>query len=249
MPAKKPAPARKSSAKPPPAPTAAKNPPAKPAGKTATGAEVTAALVATATKVSAADRSRAESLLAEIARRKERIAEDFYDIGLALSQLFKKKLHLALGHRSFEEMLKARDVVSPSTARGLMRLVASMSREQALAVGQEKAIALLGYSKATPELDTPKTLMESGQLPGGKPVAAASVRDLKKATKEVRAAQGKTRPLSADARAARAEAKAVSKWLRSCGVSRPEVAETRGKEGYLVRVELPVAAWAKLRAG
>jgi len=211
-------------------------------------AESTSALVTTATKISAADRSRAESLLAEIARRKERITEDFYDIGLALSQLFKKKLHVALGHRSFDEMLKARNVVSPTTARGLMKLVATMSREQALAYGQEKAIALIDYSKATPELDTPKTLMEGGQLPGGKPVVAASVRDLKSAAKQVRAAQGKSKPLSAEEKVAQAEAKAVAKWLRSRGVSKPEVTEARGKEGHVIRVELPVAAWAKLRA-
>jgi hypothetical protein len=252
MSTKRPTPAPKSAAKTHKEPSAARAPSKKPAGGTGheTGerAEAVTALVKEASRVSAADRARAESLLAEIARRKQRIAEDFYDIGLALLQLFKKKLHVALGYRSFKEMLTAREVLSPTTAKSLIRLVSTISREQALEYGQEKAIVLLSYSEATPELDTPKTLMDSGQLPGGKPVAAASVRDLKEATKQIRAAQGKSKALSEEARAARAEVKTVVKWLHSHGVSKPEVREIRAEGGYRIRVDLPLASWAKLRS-
>lgn len=68
-------------------------------------------------KVRDADKRRAEALLAGIARRKVRISEDFYEIGLSLSELLKKKLYFALGHGSFEEMLKAHDVMSWSRAQ------------------------------------------------------------------------------------------------------------------------------------
>ena len=210
--------------------------------------QATSALVAAATKISSADRTKAEALLAEIARRKERIAEDFYDIGLAVLQISKKKLYLALGHKSFDDMLKARDVLSPTTARGLMQLVSTMSRDEALAYGQEKAIALISYAKATPELDTPKTLMEGGELPDGKPIVKASVRDIKQAATKVRAAEGKSKPLSAEAKLAQAEVKAVTKWLRERGAAKAKVSEARGKEGYVIRVELPVAAWSRLRS-
>lgn len=234
--------------------TSPKKPPALPgasgkaADKRPAAKKVAAALAVTATKVSAADHARAESLLAEIARRKERIAEDFYDIGLALAQLSKKKLHVPLGHKSFDEMLKERNVISASTARSLIQLVSTMSREEALSVGQEKAIALLSYSRATPDLDTPTTLLRDGQLPGGKPVADASVRDIKQAAKKVRTDQGKAKPLSADAKAAAVEVKAVAKWLRARGQSKAAVTAARGKEGYMIRVELTLTAWARLRA-
>ena len=205
------------------------------------------ALATTATKATSAAQARAEALLKEIARRKERIAEDFYDIGVALAQIAKNKLHLALGHKSFDEMLKARNVLNPSTARSLIQLVGSMTRDEALAYGQEKAIALLGYARATPEIDTPKTLMAAGQLPDGKPVAKASVRDLKQAAKKVRTAEGKSKPASAEAKNAEIEAKAVARWLRERGAGKAEISASRRKEGYVIRVELKVEAWARLR--
>ncbi len=221
---------------------------ARPAARRHAVRQATSALVAAATKISAADRTKAEALLAEIARRKERIAEDFYDIGLAVLQISKKKLYLALGHTSFDEMLKARDVLSPSTARGLIQLVSTMSRDEALAYGQEKAIALISYAKATPDLDTPKTLMEGGSLPDGKPIVKASVRDIKQAATKVRAAEGKSKPLSADAKQAQAEVKAVAKWLRERGAPNAKVSEARNKDGYVIRVELPALAWSRVRS-
>ena len=228
--------------------SAGKSPPPQAVTKRRAAGLVAAGLVAAATKISAADRSKAEALLAEIARRKERIAEDFYDIGLALSLLSKKKLHVALGHKSFDDMLKTRNVLSPSTARGLIQLVSTMSRDEALAYGQEKAIALISYARATPEIDTPKTLMEGGQLPGGKPIAKASVRDIKQAATKVRVAEGKSKPISAEAKQAQAEVKAVTKWLRDRGAAKAKVTEARGKDGHVISVELPVAAWSRLRS-
>jgi hypothetical protein len=145
-------------------------------------------------------------------------------------------------------MLKTRDVLSPSTARGLIQLVSTMSRDEALAYGQEKAIALISYAKATPELDTPKTLMEGGKLPDGKPIVKASVRDIKQAATKVRAAEGKSKPLSAEAKLARAEVKALAKWLRERGAANAKVSEARGKEGYVIRVELPALAWSRVRS-
>src|SRR5262245_8609333 len=63
------------------------------------------ALVVEVAAVAPAAVRRAEELLDLIARRKARIAEDFYEIGKALRELSKKKLYAVLGHRSFGEML------------------------------------------------------------------------------------------------------------------------------------------------
>ncbi len=217
---------------------------------TAKGAkkEEALALVGDAKKVSAADRAKAESLLSEIGRRRERIAEEFYEIGLALRELSKPKLFTALGYSSFGALLKERGVLGETTARRLIDLVSSMSRDEALAYGQEKAAALLEYTKATPEVDTPRTAVESGKLPGGKKVADASVRDLKAGAKAVRAAKGTGKRVTPEAKAAAAEAKALAAWLRARGASGVSAEAVRGKKGHVVRVEMTVAAAAKLRA-
>ncbi len=203
-------------------------------------------LVGAAHKVSAADKARAESLLAEIGRRKERIVEDFYEIGVALRELAKKELFRALGFPSFEAMLGARDVMSSTTARRLIQLVSTMSRDEAITYGQEKALALLDYAKATPAVDTPKSLVEGGKLPGGKPVVKASVRELKEAAKQVRASAGKGRP-DPVSREAATEAKALHKWLHARGLRNVKVTAVRAKRGYLVRVEMDLSTSGKLR--
>lgn len=188
-------------------------------------------LVAAGQKVSLAARARAESLLAEIGRRKDRIAEDFYEIGLALRELSRKKLFGALGYSSFEGLLTSRNVMGATTVRRLIQLVSSMSRDEALAYGQEKAAALLDYAKATPEVDTPKTLVESGRLPGGKAIAKASVRELKTAAKQVRVEKDTGRRASPQAKAAAGEAKALHAWLRARGAGKAKVEPLRAKEG------------------
>jgi hypothetical protein len=222
--------------------------PKKPATAKGAKKEKALSLVGGAKKVSAADRTKAESLLAEIARRKERIAEEFYDIGLALRDLSKPRLFTALGYSSFNALLQQTEIIGKTTAWRLIDLVSSMSRDEALAYGQEKAAALLEYAKATREVDTPKTLVESGKLPSGKKVAEASVRDLKAGAKAVRAAEGKAKRVPPETKAAAAEAKGLAAWLRARGASGVSAEAVRGKKGYVVRVEMSVAAAAKLRA-
>lgn len=217
-------------------------------GTTDAKKEKALSLVGGAKKVSAADRTKAESLLAEIARRKERIAEEFYDIGLALRDLSKPKLFTALGYSSFNALLQETEIIGKTTAWRLIDLVSSMSRDEALSYGQEKAAALLEYAKATAEVDTPRTLIEGGKLPGGKKIADASVRDLKAGAKAARAVKGKGKPIAPEARAAAAEAKALAAWLRGRGASGVSAQAVRGTKGYVVRVEMAVAAAARLRA-
>jgi len=217
--------------------------------KTAALSTKLAAVTATATKISAADRERAESLLAEIARRIQRIGEDFYDIGLALRELLKRRLHLPLGYSSFGAMLKARGLLSESQAHKLIKLVESVPRAQAMEYGQEKAAALITYAKATPEVDTPRLLMEGGKLPSGKAVAEASVREVKEASRIVRtrARAGAAKAKSPAEREAAREARATQAWAREMGAKKAVTSAVKREGELWLRLELPVSQAVKLR--
>jgi hypothetical protein len=194
----------------------------------------------------ARDRARAEALLALVARRKQRIVEDFYDIGEALRELLRKELYRALGHRSFEEMLRARGVMSAEQARKLVAVVEHVPREQALTLGQEKAYALVAYTAATPEPDVPAELVKADARVGGKPLSKASRRDIEAAAREVRARERAKKPRSeADARRARLERTALAELRRRLAASKLRAASIVVR-GSRVVVELDLDALARL---
>jgi hypothetical protein len=97
-----------------------------PVMKKAVPTERARALIEDARKGTTAAQERGEALLAEIARRRTRIIEDFYDIGVALAEIEKKKLYVALGAPSFEELLRKQRVLGATQARRLLHVVASM---------------------------------------------------------------------------------------------------------------------------
>jgi hypothetical protein len=189
---------------------------------------------------------RAEALLALIERRKARIVEDFYDIGEALKELMDRKLYAALGFPSFEAMLAERGVIGREQARKLVAVVRQVPREQALALGQEKAYALVAYAAATPAPDTVMSLVGSGAKIAGQPVTGASVRDIEVATREAREVERVQRPLTAEEKAARkAQREAVSAVrgaLRGLGITQCTVEATRDE----VRVAIPMKQVGKL---
>jgi hypothetical protein len=203
---------------------------------------------AEATKAGDAAKRRAETLLDLIARRKETITEDFYDIGRALRELLQKKLYLALGYRSFEAMLEAREIMGATQARKLIQVVSTVSIETALKLGPEKAFALVQYAEATPEPDTPVSLLEGGAKIGKKAVAAASVREIVEATKAVRKKHTpRAKPDGAET-AAEAAAQKGATWLKKRGIAGARIEHRRAKDQWLVRVELPVEMADKLFA-
>lgn len=229
----------------PPAPGSGKAPSAKKAAATSNkGAATSKKTLATTTKaVSTAARTRAESLLAEIERRKQRIAEDFYDIGVNLRELSEKKLFGALGYPTFAAMLADRKVMSLSQAHRLIRIVRTLPRDKALAVGSEKAALLTGYSEATPEPDTPEWLLDEGTLPGGKRVADASTREIATALKEVRA-KSKPRKKTPEETAAQADARKAQAALRKRGAKGATVEVVRRAGGFWLRCEVPATSAA-----
>jgi hypothetical protein len=189
-------------------------------------------------------KARAEELLALIARRKERMLEDFYDVGQALRELLDQKLYAALGHPSFEAMLEAHDVMGARQARKLVALVSAIPRAQALALGQEKAYALVAYTAATPEPDVAAELAKKDAKIGSKPISQASVRELQRATKAVHAKRAALRPKTpaalAAARAARDARASVLRAIRKLGIARPEVETTADR--VVVRLSFAQAA-------
>ncbi len=183
------------------------------------------ALAADSKKQLAARKRRALSLLALIDRRKDRITEDFYDIGEALRELLNDKLYVALGFDTFEQMLEERRVMSRSQAAKLIRLVESIPRDEALRLGQEKAYALVTYTAATPEQDVPAALVRRNATIHGKPLSQMSKRELQDAAKAARATVAK--PLTPAARARQKAEKildrTVKALLKKAGITRATV--------------------------
>ena len=183
-------------------------------------------------KQAEAKRRRAQALLALVQRRKQRITEDFYDIGEALRELLRKELYKALGFASFDELVVTHELMSGEQARKLIMLVEHMPREEALQLGQEKAYALVAYTLATPEADVPAELVRTDAKLGDKPVSKASVRDLKVAAAEVRKKQPKKPPSEAQRARLRREKELVAtarSVLKRAGVSRAEVVVKKDK--------------------
>jgi hypothetical protein len=182
--------------------------------------------------------ARAEALVALILRRKQRITEDFFDIGEALRELFYKKLYLSIGYPTFEVFIRDRKLFGETQARKLIAIVESFSREQALSLGLEKAFAVITYAAATPAHQVPQLVLASGI--SGTPVADLSIGDIAARAKSLRAKAGRTHVPTPAEKAARAAAKAFEAELRRWGLS-DAVAHATRRDGKLI-VEVRVAA-------
>jgi hypothetical protein len=135
----------------------------------------------------------ARELVAMVKRRKKEITEAFYDIGEACARLQDKAMVAALGRKSFAEVCEKDLGMSVATARRLVDIVTTMTRAQALEMGQQKALAMASLADATPERDTPAGLYrkKAVAVPGGRAVAPrkASAREIERAAKEIRQAK------------------------------------------------------------
>lgn len=134
----------------------------------------------------------AKDLLALVARKKAEITDAFYDIGEALAQLKQKDMLAALGRRSFAEMCEEDAGLSATTGEQLVAIATTMTREQAVAMGSKKAMAMVALAAATPERDSPGGLYRKKlvSLPGGGSIAprAASANEITRAATAARLA-------------------------------------------------------------
>lgn len=184
--------------------------------------------------------ARAAELLDLISRRVQRIEEDFFDIGAALHELKDKKLHIALGFRTFDEMLAKRAPIGRTQAYKLMAIVQKVSRAQALRLGEEKAYAVAQLVAATPDADSVASIIEGG-VPVGKsrrPAATMSRREIDAVKRTLVRQKSPPKPDEVDARRT---ARAAQARLLARGVAaKIEITRHGGKWWAVVRV--PVAA-------
>ena len=187
--------------------------------------------------IAAAATKKAEGLLRLIDRRKARILEDFYDIGIALRELLEKKLFLALGFRTFEELLDKRGVMGRTQAFKLIAVTRELPRERALDLGAERAYAMVTVAAATPEKDTAASILNTGVAVGGhvEDVSKMSKRELVAVAKKVRP---KKRAGEAEA-AARAGARKAQATLRARKIAATVTVDHAKGEWFAV-IRLPV---------
>jgi hypothetical protein len=193
--------------------------------------------------------------VALILRRRERIAEDFYDIGEALIRLKRPGIAEALGRASFRDVCTNDLQMSLTAAESLIAIVSGVARQDALRMGQERALALVTLARATPEADSARLLENTKRkLPSGKhlDVAKASVNELKAAAKELRAAastgarsRGRTTTPEERTHAAALQAALHAAGLHGARVS--AVATKPGQEADLRIERVPISAVATLR--
>ncbi|MBW2460527.1 MAG: hypothetical protein JRH11_02690 [Deltaproteobacteria bacterium] len=188
----------------------------------------------------AKNKTKAERLIVQIQKRQARIAEDFYQIGVALKALSGPAVYQAAGHKSFKELLGARRLVKTTTAYKLIAVVDHYSKLQAQQLGLEKAYALTRFVAATPAADLAAVLVRENPLIGRIPLDRISVRDLNLATARVRRAA--TKPTAdPEAKAARRTARALQRTLRAAGAGSAKVRAVRLEGEWHVRTDMKVA--------
>ena len=197
-------------------------------------------ITATKAAAQAAHRTRLGALEKLIRRRITTIVESFYDIGLALDEIQRKKLYAAEGFASIDAFVVGTKLLSPAQAAKLIAIVRNVPREQALSVGQEAAYAFVALARATPEPDSATELIAHGML-DGRPAATAPVRALKAKAKALRAAAPKSAAQQARAKLDAAIARGVKALVKGVGVTPKGVSVVRDE----VHVVLSRAAAAK----
>lgn len=202
-------------------------------GNTRRGSKRTRVL---AKKTESASAWRAEELLALVGRRKPRILEDFYDLGVALRVLLDKKLYAALGYASFYERLVKRDVLGRTQTYKLIAIVRELARARAVEIGQERAYALVTVAAATPEPDTAASILTTGVKIRGRTtdVTKLSKRDLETVARDVRPHKKSTEQKGAEQQASK-----VQRGLRARKVRATDAVE-RAKGTWWATVRAPL---------
>lgn len=199
---------------------------------------------AQATKPLARQVARAGELLAVIARRMQRIEEDFFDIGVALKELKDKKLFVALGDATFDAMLAKRIPIGRSQAYKLIAIADRVTRDEAIQLGEEKAYAIARLVAVTPDADTVASVLDKGVRVGTRERSAKAMsrREIDAVKRSIVKRSRKPDPAERDAKR---EARAVQARLRQRHVgAKIEVAREKGKWWAILRI--PIADLASL---
>lgn len=199
--------------------------------------------------------STAKADIALVRRRQAQITESFYDIGEALVRLKRPEIVKAAGRATFRELCERDLEMSLATADRLVAIVTHVAREDALRMGQQRALALAQLANATPEADSAAQLeTKTRKLPSGKrlDLSKASTREIEAATRELRA----TKPAAKPARGRtttpqeKETAAALQAALRKNGLERSRVVAVATKPGQPADLRIdrvPVTELAALR--
>jgi hypothetical protein len=199
--------------------------------------ETVGKLLSTARVQRERNRRRGEALLRRIERLRVRLSRDFYEVGRALVELSQPPIYGALGYDSFGELLEQRQVMSRTQAGRLVDVVQAFPKEQALALGVEKAYGLLRYAAATAADDVATVLASTNAKIGGKRVRALSTRELAAFTRKLLARRsGRDPALKTAARRARA----VERRVKTDGAPSAVVTVRRALGRPWVRIEVPL---------
>jgi hypothetical protein len=88
--------------------------------------------------------------LLQIRGYRKNLAKGFFDVGLVLAEIQKRKLYEAKGYGSFEAFLEREIDLGKITSLRLIRVVATFVRDAALELGMEKlSLALLALDSGT----------------------------------------------------------------------------------------------------
>ncbi len=166
-----------------------------------------------------AARERGEQLVTLVQAKKLQVARHFYDIGKALAELQREKLYVALGKKSFAQLLIDRQLLGLSQAKKLIAIAESFDRAKALELGTEKAYALVRMARTTPEDDTPEQLAAGSLRVAGKTkkASALSAAEIDRAARELQAKTAPSRTSSPEEKASRSAARSLQASLRRAG--------------------------------
>ncbi len=85
--------------------------------------------------------------IALVKEKQDEIAAAFYEMGMALARLAQKTVMRALGHGTFEELLRARVGMSVAQAEHLMLIVEQIDEADAIRWKQDKSLAVANLKK------------------------------------------------------------------------------------------------------
>lgn len=193
----------------------------------------------TRTAAATTRKARLDALLGIIQQRMVDVVADFWDIGQALGEILDDKLYVADRHRTFEAFLRANGLPSRAQVAKLIAVARSTPRKQALNLGAEKAYALLAFTRATPEADSPAELVDAGRRFAGKTADQASLREIEASTRAQRERSAAAKPKTAAQREREREEAALrrglARKLKSAGLHGATIVVS----GKTVRAEWP----------
>jgi len=175
--------------------------------------------------------ARVEAMLTEADALRRRIARDFWELGRVLGGLRAEEAHVVLGFDRFDNLITERLGLAATTAFKLIAVADRLPRTEAVALGQEKAYAILTYADAAPDAVEPVALVRNDALVGDKPLSRSSVRDIVAATAAVRPPRPQSLAARRRAQEDRATARALGEQL-----GLPRGAVSVEGDGFVIRL-------------